>query len=137
MPVYLVSIIPTYRYFNAIIANDKAKTTAIPLHSALLPFQIHHLALTLLLIFQSHVQIALRVSVTDPVVWWNVASIAFDWESPAFRPSRRGDGEVTSTSQKDVTPKPKMTRAGKWWTRWVFVWGTVSLFLWAGHYPPA
>jgi phosphatidylinositol glycan class V len=72
---------------------------------------IHHIAMTLLLIFSSHIQIALRTIMGDPVVWWNVAGMAVD------------GGRVTGL--------------GRAWIAWSVVWGSVSLVLWAGHYPPA
>ena len=111
-PVLAVSLLPTLAYFQ------KASTAP----HALLPFHIHHLFLTLLLIFASHAQIALRVCITDPVVWWNVAAVAVDWA-----PVGKGDQARPTV----------LTTAGKLWIGWVVVYGTVSLFLWAGHYPPA
>lgn len=111
-PVLAVSLLPTLAYFQ------KASTAP----HTLLPFHIHHLFLTLLLIFASHAQIALRVCITDPVVWWNVAAVAVDWA-----PVGKGDQARPTV----------LTTAGKLWIGWVVVYGTVSLFLWAGHYPPA
>jgi phosphatidylinositol glycan class V len=73
--------------------------------------------MTFLLIFSSHTQIALRVISGDPVVWWNVAAMAFDWGNSL--------------------ESRKMTKAGKAWVWWTVIWGAVSLVLWAGHYPPA
>lgn len=83
----------------------------------LLPIYIHSFVLTLILIFSSHTQIALRVASTDPVIWWNVAAVAFDWTD---------GGKMTG-----------MTKAGKLWMWWVVLCGAVSIVLWAGHYPPA
>jgi len=72
--------------------------------------------MTFLLIFSSHTQIALRVISTDPVFWWVLADLAFDWTTRDHR---------------------RMTRIGKLWVWWSVIWGAVSIVLWAGHYPPA
>lgn len=83
----------------------------------LAPFIVHHAVMTLLLIFGSHTQIALRVISTDPVFWWLLADNAF---TPGSDKTERG-----------------MTRAGQAWLWWTVIWGAVSIVLWAGHYPPA
>lgn len=83
----------------------------------LFPLYLHHIGMTALLVFSSHTQIALRVVSSDPVLWWNVAAMAFDWSE------RAGSG--------------KMTRAGKCWVWWSVLWGAASLVLWGGFYPPA
>ncbi|RSH90453.1 ER membrane glycoprotein subunit of the GPI transamidase complex-like protein [Saitozyma podzolica] len=67
-PVLLVSLIPSFVYFrqtlSPVFARGKSQHLSAPFppHAspALLPFHIHHLALTLLLIFASHTQISLR-----------------------------------------------------------------------------
>ncbi|WVQ71222.1 hypothetical protein IAR50_000747 [Cryptococcus sp. DSM 104548] len=81
-------------------------------------YMIHILTMALLL-FASHTQIALRVCLGDPVIWWNVVGLAFDWEG------REKGGRL------------KMTRLGRYWVGWTVVWGSVAMVLWAGHYPPA
>jgi phosphatidylinositol glycan class V len=78
-----------------------------------LPLVIQHAVMTFLLIFQSHTQIALRVLSTDPVFWWLLTDLA-------FKPDGRG-----------------LTKAGRAWIWWTVIWGSVSIVLWAGHYPPA
>lgn len=85
---------------------------------ALVPLHLHHLGMTALLILSSHTQIALRVISGDPVLWWNVVDMAFDWH-------RAGDSGG------------RMTRLGRWWVWWSVLWGAASLVLWAGFYPPA
>ena len=86
-------------------------------HLFLSLLHLHHLLMTVLLVTSSHTQIALRVISGDPVVWWNVTAMAFDWS-----PSQR---------------TRSMTITGKLWVWWTVIWGGVSLVLWAGHYPPA
>lgn len=74
----------------------------------LTPFIHLHTALTLMLLFASHVQIILRVSVTNPVIFWFVADLIHT-----------------------------RSRWGRRWVTYCLVWGSVSIFLWAGFYPPA
>ena len=114
-PVLAVSLSGTYSYIRQYASHLPPKRPQY--HHALLPFHLHHLAMTLLLIFSSPTQIALRVISGDPVVWWNVTAMAFDWT----------ESKVPG----------KMSIAGKAWVWWTVIWGAVSLVLWAGHYPPA
>lgn len=86
---------------------------------------------------------------TDPVVWWNVTSVAFDWSawygSKAVlnivqQPGLAVEAEAQTGAAGEASLAPsraRMTLAGKLWTGWVVTWGAVSLALWAGHYPPA
>ena len=115
-PVFAVSLTGTYRYLRGLL--DPSETSKTPCDSlVMLPFYLHHIAMTFLLIFSSHTQIALRVISGDPAVWWNLTTMSFDWT--------------------DAQGLRKMTRAGKAWVWWTVVWGAVSLVLWSGHYPPA
>ncbi|KAK8865872.1 hypothetical protein IAR55_001020 [Kwoniella newhampshirensis] len=118
-PVLLVSIYGTLNYLRKRVSSGRHTN---PSHPALEGLYICHLVTTCLLLFSSHTQIALRVCLGDPVVWWNVVSLAFDWDkSPDGKQmGRRG-----------------MTKVGKWWVGWCLVWGAVSMVLWVGHYPPA
>ncbi|EIW73174.1 hypothetical protein TREMEDRAFT_42227 [Tremella mesenterica DSM 1558] len=100
-PVIIISLHPTIKHLFQ----------PSTLSSRLIPFHLHHLIMTFLLIFSSHTQISLRVISGDPVVWWNIAQMAFG-------------------------PKG-MTRWGKVWVWWVLIWGAISIPLWKGHYPPA
>lgn len=84
------------------------------------PFFLIHTITTLILVFASHTQIALRVSMGNPVLFWIVG--AFVSSSSSSRKYRGGG------------------RAAKWARRgivWSCTWGAVSLVLWAGFYPPA
>lgn len=80
-PVLLASIAGTYSYLREMLHRQSVPNHPLrpAQHLALLPFHLHHLLLTFLLLFSSHTQIALRLSITNPVIWWNVASMAFDW----------------------------------------------------------
>jgi phosphatidylinositol glycan class V len=156
--VLLVSILPTLTYFFHLSTNhDNSSPPTPPRHPALLPFQILHTALTLLLLFASHTQIALRVAVTDPVVWWNLADMAYKWDPAFLRPvlKNAADGSQGLQGSKVVASAPgrdvggvreeenriragrRMTKWGRLWVGYVVVWGAVSMLLWAGHYPPA
>ncbi|KAG8217914.1 glycosyltransferase family 76 protein [Butyriboletus roseoflavus] len=75
---------------------------------SLLPHVLHALALTLLLTFNAHVQIALRVLPSLPVVYWAAARL--------------------------VVERPEWGRA---WVAWSVVWGAVNCVLWAVFLPPA
>ena len=74
----------------------------------LLPHVLHALALTLLLTFNAHVQIVLRVLPSVPVVYWAAARLVI--ERPGW---------------------------GRAWVAWSIVWGAVSCVLWAVFLPPA
>ncbi|KAL4074276.1 glycosyltransferase family 76 protein [Scleroderma yunnanense] len=78
------------------------------LHPTILPHVIHGLALTLVLTFNAHVQIALRVLPSVPVVHWAAAWLLIE------RP-----------------------RWGKVWIVWSVMWCALSCVLWAVFLPPA
>lgn len=105
-PVFLVSLATSLRFFLGASPDPK-----------LVPYHLHHLGMTFLLMFASHSQIALRVCASDPVVWWGITESAFDWRT---KHSAHG-----------------LTTCGRVWVAWSLVWGLVSIVLWAGFYPPA
>lgn len=116
LPVLIPSTTGSVAFLTRLYRSPKVE----PLSSSeriLLPIHLHHIGMTALLVFSSHTQIALRLVSSDPVLWWNVADMSFDWS-----------GSVGSG---------RMTRAGKWWAWWSVLWGAASLVLWAGFYPPA
>jgi phosphatidylinositol glycan class V len=92
------------------------------------PFFLVHTITTLILLFASHTQIALRVSMGNPVLFWIVGAFVSNSSSSSSSSSRvkyRRGGEGC---------------AAKWARRgivWSCTWGAVSLVLWAGFYPPA
>ena len=91
--------------------------------------------MTALLIFGSHTQIALRVISTDPVFWWLLADLAF--EKRKENESGDGDGGGDKSRGRGRGRGMAMTRLGQVWLYWTVVWGSVSIVLWVGHYPPA
>ncbi|GAA5939639.1 GPI-anchor transamidase GPI18 [Sporobolomyces koalae] len=84
------------------------------LSPALLPFVHLHTATTVMLLVSAHVQIILRLCITNPVVWWYAADLVLDVD--------------------------KGSRRRAWGARWVtyaVVWGSISVVLWALFLPPA
>ncbi|ORX34138.1 GPI mannosyltransferase 2 [Kockovaella imperatae] len=126
LPVLIPSYWGSYKYLSyhsvkAIASSgfavSRTDSGQVIMDSRLFPLHVQHLLLTLLLTFASHTQITLRVCVTDPVVWWNIATLAFDWNESA--------------------DSRKLTRFGKLWIWWVVLWGSLSIVLWSAHLPPA
>lgn len=92
------------------------------------PFFLIHTITTLILLFASHTQIALRVSMGNPILFWIVGAFVSNPNS-----SRKYRGGAGSGSRG-------RGRTAKWARRgivWSCTWGAVSLVLWAGFYPPA
>lgn len=73
------------------------------------PHALHALAMTLILLFASHTQIALRVAPTLPFFHWSVARL-FLSDSKAAR---------------------------SWWIGWLVIWWPLSCVLWGAFLPPA
>ncbi|OCF31134.1 hypothetical protein I317_07883 [Kwoniella heveanensis CBS 569] len=146
--------------------DTTTRTDFDEVHPALPVLYLHHWLMMALLLVASHTQIALRVCITDPVVWWNIASLAMSpatstslkgksREAPATTKEeettdKRGTSRSSTPSSKDQTSvevervKEKQeemrwetTRIGRWWITWALVWGAISTVLWVGHYPPA
>jgi phosphatidylinositol glycan class V len=113
-PVLIPSLTGSFHYLRGLFRLT-SKDPRLRVYPALLPFHIHSLHQTLLLIFSAHTQVALRVAISNPVIWWNVAELSFDWDGKA----------------------PRKTFWGKAWLSWALVWAAVGIVLWAGHYPPA
>lgn len=84
------------------------------LSPSLTPFVHLHTALTLLLLFASHVQIILRVCSTNPVVFWFAADLV-----------------------SHHTADGKERKWGRRWIKYCVVWGVVATILWSAFYPPA
>jgi phosphatidylinositol glycan class V len=78
-----------------------------------IPFFLIHIITTTILLFASHTQIALRVSIGNPVLFWVVAALLAEGE------------------------KTRLGRWARYGIVWTCVWGALSLVLWAGFYPPA
>ncbi|KAI6098965.1 glycosyltransferase family 76 protein [Pisolithus croceorrhizus] len=78
------------------------------LNPSILPHVLHGISLTLILTFNAHVQIALRVLPSLPMTYWAAARLLI--EQP---------------------------RWGKAWVAWSMVWCGLSCVLWAVFLPPA
>ncbi|KIJ68918.1 glycosyltransferase family 76 protein [Hydnomerulius pinastri MD-312] len=89
-------------------ASHSNSTSSLFLAPSLLPHVLHGLVLTLLLTFNAHVQIALRVLPSLPMTYWAAAHLLIE--------------------------RPKV---GKAWVAWSVVWGALSCVLWAVFLPPA
>lgn len=89
------------------------------------PHLVPHLLFTwitaLLLVFASHVQIALRFASPGglPAVWWAAASV------------------VRRTEQVEPHKRLKITRLGSVLCAYLVIWNITSLVLYGGFYPPA
>lgn len=84
-----------------------------------MPFFAIHIVTTFILVFASHTQIALRVSMGNPALFWVLGAIIGSG-------GKRGSG--------------RRSRATKWARHgvvWSCIWGSISLVLWSGFYPPA
>jgi GPI mannosyltransferase 2 len=74
----------------------------------ILPYAIHALVLSLILLFASHTQIVLRLASSLPFTHWAAAALLIE--------------------------KPSM---GRIWVAWSVIWGTMSCILWGVFLPPA
>lgn len=126
MPILLASIYGAYRFcishYRRMAAAAQA-TLPKPPRSLLvekcnraiwnnvnvIPYMLIHVTTTYLLIFASHTQIALRMAMTNPIVFWTVAGLM------------GGKHQIW---------------IGRWVT-WSLSWGAISLVLWASFLPPA
>lgn len=153
-PVYLVSLAGIFNYYRfkfplsgrahdlrvkASKDSQKSKPDprpSLPDQSSQRPFlnprievYVHiQLLLTLLLLFNSHVQIILRQAATMPLIWWALADgIGFEWNW--WREGNQDDHHHK---------KPKLLTI-RWtlWFKWLSIWFPISLILWSGFYPPA
>ena len=104
-----------------LFTRPPAPTITSFLNPRLTPYVHLHTALTLVLLISSHVQIILRVCITNPVLWWFVADLL----------GGGGEREVESKERE------RRRRWGRWWIGYCIVWGSVAIVLWATFLPPA
>ena len=118
---------------DAELALERPLTAPASPHlvEALVPHVHLHTATTLLLVVSAHVQIALRVCATGPVVWWYAAELV---ERGRGRGQGRGRAEEGEGEREG---DGAAARAGRAWVRYVEVWGVVATALWAVFLPPA
>jgi phosphatidylinositol glycan class V len=119
-PVLAISLQASYRYYSSNSGlwlhltfpfgrrPPHAKLARPFFSPVLLPYIHLHTLLTCILLFNSHVQICLRLVATNPVVFWWAATLV----------------------EAD-------DKHGRWWSRYCSVWAPLSVVLWAGFYPPA
>ncbi|KAJ3788657.1 glycosyltransferase family 76 protein [Lentinula aff. detonsa] len=75
---------------------------------ALIPHTIHACVLCCMLLFNSHVQIVLRLAPSMPLIYWAAAWLVMDHAT-----------------------------AARWWVCWSIIWGSLSSLLWSTFLPPA
>lgn len=124
IPIIFSSLIGFIKYFSHLVSSSQVLnhgTEENPPPPILFELYSVHLLTMALLLFTSHTQIALRVCLGDPVVWWNAVKLGFD------------NVQMGETPMGQV----KMNKSGRYWIGWTVVWGAVAVVLWAGHYPPA
>ncbi|OXG37989.1 GPI mannosyltransferase 2 [Cryptococcus neoformans Gb118] len=124
IPIIFSSLIGFIKYFSHLVSSSQVLnhgTEENPPPPILFELYSVHLLTMALLLFTSHTQIALRVCLGDPVVWWNAVKLGFD------------NVQMGETPMGQV----KMNKFGRYWIGWTVVWGAVAIVLWAGHYPPA
>lgn len=102
-----LSLVLSGRSFDAPRSSPSGHPSPFLGHS-LAPHVLHALVLTLLLLFNSHTQIALRQAASMPLTYWAAAYLVL--ERPCW---------------------------GWWWVAWSVVWGAASVVLWAVFLPPA
>lgn len=83
-----------------------------------LPHALHALALSLILLFSAHTQIALRVLPTLPFMHWSLAQLA------THREVGQKEGQT-------------MERIWRFYIGWAVVWFALSCVLWSAFLPPA
>ncbi|KAH7337312.1 GPI mannosyltransferase 2 [Rhizoctonia solani] len=98
----------------------------------LLPYALHALALSVILLTAGHVQIALRVlpAATPWVSWAGAALIVQGTRC-------RGDTEQNISSRTDSPGRSWWTFLSHIWIGWSVVWLFVSSILWLAFLPPA
>ncbi|KNE99023.1 hypothetical protein PSTG_07675 [Puccinia striiformis f. sp. tritici PST-78] len=125
-PIYLISFqgIISYYYYSSSTKTTTRRTTYLDNPEIRIHVLIQ-LFITLILLFNSHVQIILRQASTMPIIWWTLADqIQHTWDS-----------QQQSSSDKDKN-RNKIT-CSHWWFTYIVIWFPISLLLWAGFYPPA
>lgn len=91
--------------------------------------------ITALLFLAHHVQIILRVVVTNPVPFWYVAELIIRDETG--KDPTQGETPVDGASEKAKSEKGEESRWGRLWIQYCIAWGTLSVVLWAVFLPPA
>lgn len=131
LPVYMASFGGIWTYYRACLQPQNRtptdrKMTARPFLDPRIAIHVHiQLAITLILLFFSHVQIFLRQASTLPAFWWGLADgIHRHWHASSAGPKSSSSSTPPSTYWA-------------WWFPWIVAWTPISVVLWAGFYPPA
>ncbi|KAJ3820467.1 glycosyltransferase family 76 protein [Lentinula raphanica] len=99
MVIFAYSVLTLQRWTK----GDSSKSVV-----AVVPHAIHACVLCCMLLFNSHVQIVLRLAPSMPLLYWAVAWMVMDH-----------------------------ARVAKWWVGWSIIWGSLSILLWSTFLPPA
>ncbi|KAJ4468226.1 glycosyltransferase family 76 protein [Lentinula aciculospora] len=102
-PPFIVIFTYSVHILRKVMRGDTSESVV-----GLIPHAIHACVLCSMLLFNSHVQIVLRLAPSMPLVYWAAAWLVMD--------------------------HPK---AAKWWVCWSIIWGTLSILLWGTFLPPA
>lgn len=124
----------------------------------LIPLVHLSFALSLLLLTTAHVQIALRVCVCDPVVWWSAARLVLndfpelgaaeidgeretgdDGKVDGYEHQGEGKegGKREMEKRKQRAESEKRRRWGEVWVWYCVGWGTLATVLYGAWLPPA
>jgi phosphatidylinositol glycan class V len=158
-PVLALSFYSSYTFyrthFSAVVSTtlpflpsslQPYLTKVHPSTLAQIPFNHLSTALTLLLLTTAHVQIALRVCVCDPTIFWAAAKLVEEDFPLLFSSSEgvEGAGEhyggTEGRSAEGATVGRKTRARWRWgelWIRYCLVWGTVATVLYGAWLPPA
>ncbi|WWC86193.1 uncharacterized protein L201_001066 [Kwoniella dendrophila CBS 6074] len=149
LPIFLVSISGTCKYLKSTFGSKtRFSSQGLSTKSDLLILYIHHMLMLSLLLFASHTQILLRTCITDPVIWWNIASLSLDRKenrngiaNTNLQGKNGNEGQYEDerkyAQQRNVSQPHELKGIIKWWIGWCAIWSTVATILWVGHYPPA
>ncbi|KAG8987925.1 ER membrane glycoprotein subunit of the GPI transamidase complex-like protein [Tulasnella sp. JGI-2019a] len=92
-----------------------------------LPHAMHAMVLSSILLFASHVQIALRLSSSIPYMYWAAAQLLMDDERE----------EGVHDAGERLAPTKLRRKWGRIWVFYAVIWGVISSVLWATFLPPA
>ncbi len=109
-----------------VLPNNNSALSNTARHQIFLPLLVIHFLTTFILLFNSHVQIALRVAQTMPVLWMVVG----EWVVCAIK----CNGDRSGTMEKGGGRRADW---GRWWIAWSMTWHGVGLVLWGAFLPPA
>ncbi|KAJ1303037.1 hypothetical protein OPQ81_011238 [Rhizoctonia solani] len=115
------------------VDSSLPESTLSPLKALiLLPYALHALVLSLMLLIAAHVQIALRIlPAATPWISWAGAALIVQ----SVR--HKGDAGKKSPSRKDSPSCSWWPLLSRIWIGWTIIWLFVSSVLWLAFLPPA